>query len=163
MKYDVVSFERVGPIGFGLSRDAVVSILGRPEEERGRWGGGVEYQYSSVNVMIGHHDDLVEECVFMSGSNVTLIYDGIELDGEGRFILKLCQMDGSPFESVGCISLYNLGIMLIDFFDKGTESFISVLSKAATEEARINNFYDEPVDLDELQKRMRRLRGKPSL
>lgn len=157
MQYEIVSFKGVGPIKFGMSEDAVVAILGEPKERRHFGSDGKQYRYGDINVMFDQRG-VVNECTFMSNPDFVLVYKGEELDWDGQFIPRLCELDGRPLESLGYISLYSLGLMIIDFFDKDTASVISVLSREVAAEAMHESEYDEPVDVSELKRRMKNVK-----
>jgi len=135
MKYEIEAYYRVGPFEKGMTIKEVEAIVGSSADQvdafeldksmkQVKIEGAVNcyFPYSTFYFV----NDYLLECAFAAHKSNQLYYSGLLLDWKGKFIKKLCVIDGNPKEDLGFIELPSLGISLADFKEKGAESVIRV-------------------------------------
>jgi hypothetical protein len=157
MKFDIASFQCAGPIRFGMSQDELYASFGRPNDVNKGDRPRLECYYSNITVHLNKELGTVNEITFFSDPSNELFLGGANLDWDGRFVPALCDLDGDAREAMGFISLFNLGLLLVDFFDEDSEPGISVVSREVMSAMK----KDPVLDSIALKKKMKKFGIKP--
>lgn len=140
--FEIASFERVGPIHFGMSPAMVEAQLGpagRRRKSPFRKNEVTEFRYGNSLQIVIADVGVVE--VMMFPEIATARYGDCCLLQEPASLVfaHLCKLDGDPQEVVGVIVLLNLGISLAGFqHDDGSGQ------KSAT--AFVRGRWDDAID-----------------
>lgn len=122
--FNVVPYESVGPLRFGMSQDETVSILGKPQRISKNYFGESEHEYGAFALRFSKLNQTLVEVGCAPAQPVGV--NGLNVFSSPTAFADLVQMDGEPFEDLGFILLMNLGITLTGFHDNDSSQ------KAAT-------------------------------
>lgn len=123
------------PIAFGMTPSDVASILGPPEDvgrndlgERSETRNGISIRYSQEG-------EKVVEIGFVPGTR--LLFDGRSLLDENDLIDVLIEHDPIPYEFVGFLIFFGLGITVTGFHDEDeSQKAITVFREGRWDEYR---------------------------
>jgi hypothetical protein len=111
MDWEIIPFEGLGPIKFGMPKSEVHKILGEPKRVRNNGGGSFREIYAADLPIVTFENDKVSEIeAFYDMSEARLgditIFSG---DGIGN-LARLEVLNGGAREHVGTILFENLGL-----------------------------------------------------
>ncbi|MBL0341133.1 MAG: hypothetical protein IPP71_09515 [Bacteroidetes bacterium] len=125
--FQIVSFESVGPINFGMKSSEIDSLLGPCEVIIKHKDGGNDERRFNSKLSIKYN--FKNECVEVSlEKNLNVMLSGISIFKTKNLIEKLSKFD-NPVEKVGFVIFFKLGIALTGFGIKKDDKTISVFSK----------------------------------
>lgn len=110
---EIIPYERVGPIAFGMTIDQVAAVIGAPERVFTNRRKERDERRDKLGIRYSGDDDKVVEVVLLPGADVIL--DGINIFNDTAGFNRLITIDGQPFESLGFVILLKLGITLAGF------------------------------------------------
>ena len=113
MILDIIPYQSVGPVRFGMSAQEVQDLLGKPElASTSRYGSDL-LRYGDMLVTLDAGG--VVEIGLVPPCQVTIA--GIDIFGTPPAFNRLCLIDGAPQEYLGFIVFLRLGITLTGLHD----------------------------------------------
>jgi hypothetical protein len=114
MTIDIVPYEAVGRLRFGMNRDDVVGILGEPRIVSMRPEGEVRLIYEDRQFTVGPKG--LVEVGLLPEASVSIM--GVNVFGDPKSFINICDLDTEPKEILGFIVFLNLGITMTGFHDR---------------------------------------------
>lgn len=113
---DIIPYQSVGPIRFGMTASELIQVVGEPIRIRKNHLGQPDYKYLTFSVRLSVEDQTVVEVGLIPKAAVRL--DDVDVFGSPTAFEDLIRKDGNPMESSGgFIVLLNLGITMTGFHD----------------------------------------------
>ena len=126
MEFIITSFESVGEIKFGMTKDKVIELFGKePDSESIGWTKKTNMYYDNINIIL-NKKGLVDEITFTEGNN-EIVFEGKNLYKESDIIKKLSKIE-KPIKSSGDVLFLESGIGFLQFKYK-EERAITAFSK----------------------------------
>jgi hypothetical protein len=124
----------VGPIRLGTPPEDVARIVGTPGRVTTNRRGRREEHRDGFIVRYAKNANTVDEVTLFPPASPVLL--GIDLFAEPERFVEVCAADGSPFEDVGFLWLFNLGVLLTGFHDNDRAQLaVSVVERGLVNES----------------------------
>ena len=127
----IVPYQSIGPVSFDMSESEVIAHIGAPQRTDENMNQR-EYHYSDFVVRFDSDNQRMCEVTLSPEIFEKVEIDQLKLDwsNHSKVFETLCQADGNPFDSVGFIILYKLGIAMTGFHDgNDSQKAITVFRK----------------------------------
>ena len=110
MDWDIVSFERVGPLAFGMTREQVAELIGPPERVRDTAGRPTEFR--ALDLPVVHYDERGVKEIETYYDVESLRLGDLRLFGEdGAAVMReLERRNGGALIDVGIVLFDRLGL-----------------------------------------------------
>lgn len=125
IKYEIVPYESVGPILFGMSKREVAAIFGKPDITEKDFIGRVVELRNELSIKYNKAGK-VNEVTFSDGANVHL--NGISIFNHDDALSRLNDIE-KPFNTVGYKVYFLLGIAITGFSKKKDSKTLSVFAR----------------------------------
>ncbi|NHZ97920.1 hypothetical protein [Massilia sp. CCM 8734] len=144
--YEIKSYIGVGDLLFGMRPDEVIQHAGVPsvvrtnmlgERHERRFGTGIGLTYGKLN------NGLVELGFSRQLTELTFQGRPLFLEPSKKIFKMMIELDGAPYEHVGFIVLFNLGITMTGFHDDDEEDkAVTVFARGRWDETlkKMNRF-----------------------
>ena len=113
---EIVPYECVGPVKFGMTIGEVAAVLGEPEQVSTNCLKERDEHRGEMGIRFSAEEGKVVEVGLSRRVEVTLM--GIDVFNDPNAFDRLVAVDGKPFESVGFVVLMKLGITLTGLHDQ---------------------------------------------
>lgn len=144
--YEIESYIGVGDLRFGMTLDQVSQLEGTPdiveknmlgEINESRFNTGIAFTYGKLD------NGLVELGFSSELSELTFRGRPLFLEPSKKIFKAMIELDGAPYEHVGFIVLFNLGITMTGFHDDDEEDkAVTVFARGRWDETlpKMNRF-----------------------
>ena len=113
---EIVPYECVGPVKFGMTIGEVAAVLGEPERVSTNRSKERDECRGELGICFSAEDSKVVEVSLSPRVDVTLM--GIDVFNDPSAFDRLVAVDGKPLETLGFVILMKLGITLTGFHDQ---------------------------------------------
>jgi len=111
INFDIIPYVGAGPLRFGMMPDETVSLVGKPELINPTRSGRRDERRDEFALFYGLQSAGIEEMEFYREANV--FFQGMSIfKNHEQAYRELLIADGEPFESLGTVVLFNLGVTL---------------------------------------------------
>lgn len=113
----IESYKSFESISFDMSDHEVIDALGEPLNSRKNSASELEYHYEKFIVRFDADSLGVRECTLLPDFDYEILINGESIGEERTFLSSLIEKDGAPYECLGYLIFFNLGIAVTGFHD----------------------------------------------
>ncbi|WP_441899868.1 hypothetical protein [Pedobacter psychrotolerans] len=126
-EFNIVPYQSVGPIRFGMSRKEIETLFGKPQKEIKDMLERSELIYGDLSIKLAKKSG-VNEVSFSKDPSINLTYNDLNIFQTEDIIKKLDQIE-KPFNTVGFKVFFEIGLALTGFSKKKDDKTASVFAK----------------------------------
>lgn len=114
---EIVSYERVDSISFGMTPSQVADLLGRPNAEKKNFLRQREQHFGDYTVIFDVKTDTVREISIPPKESGEIIINGHTFSWGFDLFKCMVELDRAPYESSGLVLFFKLGLGMSGYQD----------------------------------------------